>query len=83
MILTVTNQDKVQFMIYSLNMNLQILVEFMEQRIKGIQKKIYLILDTLRAHHSKVIEKWLAKEEMKDKIAVFHLPAYSQEKKSG
>jgi len=27
-----------------------------------------------------VVKEWLAKKENKDKIAVFHLPAYSPEK---
>jgi len=80
MISTVTNQGKVQFMIYSSNMNSQKLIEFMEQMIKGSGKKIYLILDNLRVHHSKVVKEWLAKDDVKDKIAVFHLPAYSPEK---
>jgi len=80
MISTVTNQGKVQFMIYSSNMNAQKLIEFMQQLIKGSQKKIYLILDNLRVHHSKIVKEWLALEDIKEKIAVFHLPAYSPEK---
>lgn len=80
MISTVTNQGKVQFMIYSTNMNSQKLIEFMEQLIKGSEKKIYLILDNLRVHHSKIVKEWLEKEEVKDKIAIFYLPAYSPEK---
>jgi len=80
MISNVTNQGKVQFMIYSSNRNAQKLIEFMEQLIKGSEKKIYLILDNLRVHHSKVVKEWLVKEEIKDKIAIFHLPAYSPEK---
>jgi len=51
MISTVTNQGKVQFMIYSTNMNSQKLIELMEQLIKGSEKKIFLILDNLRVHH--------------------------------
>jgi transposase len=80
MISTVTNQGKVRFMIYSTNMNAQKLIEFMEQLIKGSEKKIYLILDNLRVHHSKLVKEWLAKEEIRDEIAVFHLPSYSPEK---
>lgn len=80
MISTVTNQGKVQFMIYSTNMNSQKLIEFMEQLIKGSEKKIYLILDNLRVHHSKIVKEWLEKEQVKNKIAVFFLPAYSPEK---
>jgi transposase len=80
MISTVTNQGKVQFMIYSTNMNSQKLIEFMEQLIKGSEKKIYLILDNLRVHHSKIVKEWLEKEEVKNKITVYYLPAYSPEK---
>jgi transposase len=80
MISTVTNQGKVQFMIYKENMNSQKLIEFLEQLIKSSSKKIYLILDNLRVHHSKIVKEWLEKEENKPKIAIFYLPAYSPEK---
>ena len=80
MISTVTNQGKVQFMVYSTNMNAQKLIEFMAQLIERGEKKIYLILDNLRVHHSKLVKEWLAKEEIRDKIAVFHLPSYSPER---
>lgn len=78
MISTVTNQGKVQFMVYSDNMNSDRLIEFMKQLIKSSEKKIYLILDNLRVHHSKLIKEWI--EEHKDKIALFFLPSYSPEK---
>jgi transposase len=80
MVLVVTNQGKVQFMIYSSTMNAQKLTEFMEQLLKGSEKKVYLILDNLRVHHRKVVIEWLVKEEIKNKIAIFHLPASSPEK---
>lgn len=80
MISTVTNQGKVQFMIYKENITSQKLIEFMELLIKDSPKKIYLILDNLRVHHSKIVKEWLGKEVNKDKIAVFYLPAYSPEK---
>lgn len=78
MISSVTNQGKLQFMIYSDNMNADRLKLFMEQLIKSSDKKIYLILDNLKVHHSKIVKEWL--EENKDKIAVFYLPSYSPEK---
>ena len=40
------------------------------------------MLDNLRVHHSKLDKEWLAKEEIRDKIAVFHLPSYSPPKES-
>ena len=78
MISTVTNQGKVEFMIYSGSMNTDRLIEFMKQLIKGKSKKTYLILDNLRVHHSKLVKKWEA--ENSSKIIIFHLPAYSPEK---
>lgn len=78
MISTVTNQGKVEFMIYSGSMNTDRLIEFMKQLIKGKSKKTYLILDNLKVHHSKLVKKW--EVENSSKIVIFHLPAYSPEK---
>jgi len=80
MISTVTNQGKVQFMIYSDTMNADKLIEFMKQLIKGSERKIYLILDNLRVHHSKVVKEWLNQVEIQEKIEVFYLPSYSPER---
>lgn len=78
MISTVTNQGKVQFMLYTDRMNADKLIEFMQQLIKSSDKKIYLILDNLRVHHSKKVKQWV--EENKDNIALYYLPSYSPEK---
>jgi transposase len=78
MISTVTNRGKVEFMVYSGTMNAQRLIVFMEQLIKDRQRKVYLILDNLRVHHSKVTKQWV--EQNKDKIELFYLPSYSPEK---
>jgi transposase len=78
MISTVTNKGKVQFMIYSENMNSDKFIEFLNQLIKNNEQKIYLILDNLRVHHSYIVKDWIV--ENKDKIELFFLPAYSPEK---
>jgi transposase len=78
MVSAITNQGKVQFMIYSENMNAERFIEFMQQLIKSSSRKVYLILDNLRVHHSKIVKAW--EEENKDKIALFFLPSYSPEK---
>ena len=77
MISTVTNQGKVRFMIYRDNMNAQRLIKFLKQLIKGADRKLFLILDNLRVHHSKLVKEWLQKHA--DQIEVFYLPAYSPE----
>jgi diphthamide synthase subunit DPH2 len=78
MISTVTNKGKVEFMIYSGSMNTDRFIEFMKQLIKGKKRKIFLILDNLRVHHSKVVKQWV--EQNIESIELFYLPSYSPEK---
>ena len=78
MISSVTNQGLVEFMIYSGSMNADRLIEFMNQLTKNKPKKVFLILDNLRVHHSKIVKAWV--EKNKAKIEIFHLPSYSPEK---
>ena len=40
-------------------------------------KKVFLILDNLRVHHSKKVKAWLDKH--KEEIEVFYLPPYAPE----
>lgn len=77
MVSAITNQGKVHFMIYSQNMNADRLIEFMQQLIKSSSRKVYLILDNLRVHHSKLVKQWAQKNT--EKIALFYLPSYSPE----
>jgi hypothetical protein len=57
----------------------KVIIRFMSHLIKDSPRKVFLILDNLRVHHSKVVQKWL-EEKMKE-IRVFYLPAYSPEVK--
>jgi transposase len=77
MISTVTNQGKARWMIIEDAFNSDKLIEFLEALTKDADKKVFLILDNLRVHHSKPVKKWLG--ENKDKIEVFYLPSYSPE----
>jgi transposase len=77
MIATVTNQGKTRWMIIDEAFNSDKLIEFLEALIKDAVKKVFLILDNLRVHHSKPVKKWVG--EHKDKIELFYLPSYSPE----
>ena len=77
LISTVTNQGKVRFMVFDGKMNSQTLITFMKRLIKNYDRKIYLILDNLRVHHSYLVKDWL--EEHGEQIEVFFLPSYSPE----
>jgi len=77
LISSITNQGKVRFMIYNKTMNAQVFIKFCRRLIKDSDKKIYLILDNLRVHHSHVVKDWV--QEHKDEIDLFFLPSYSPE----
>lgn len=77
MISSITNRGKVRFMLYRETMTAQVLIKFMSRLIKDADRKVFLILDNLRVHHSKTVKAWL--EDNKDQIEVFYLPSYSPE----
>jgi transposase len=77
MISTVTNQGKARWMIVEESFNSDKLIEFLEALIQESNRKVFLILDNLRVHHSKPVKAWLA--DRKAQIEVFYLPSYSPE----
>jgi len=74
---TVTNKGQMRWKVFSGALNAKVLIGFMKRLVHGREKRVFLILDNLRVHHSKAVKKWL--QENEDKIAVFYLPSYSPE----
>ena len=77
LISSITNQGKVRFMLYRNNMNARTLIKFLNRLVKDVDQKVFLILDNLRVHHSKIIKQWL--QEHEEQIELFFLPSYSPE----
>ena len=77
MISAISNQGHVKFMFSNDSIDADRLINFMDRLIKDADRKIYLILDNLRAHHSKKTMTWV--EAHADKLKLFHLPPYSPE----
>jgi transposase len=77
MISTVTNRGKCRWMMIDGAFNSDRLIEFMELLVTDAGRKVFLVLDNLRVHHSKPVKKWLA--DHSDEIEVFFLPSYSPE----
>ena len=75
MIATVTNQGKARWMIIDEAFDADKLIEFLQPLIKDAAKKVFLILDNLRVHHSRLVKAWVA--ERHDQIELFYLPSYS------
>ncbi len=74
---TVTNRGQMRWKVFAGALNAKILIRFLERLTRQQQKKIFLILDNLRVHHSKLVRAWL--QANADKIEVFYLPSYSPE----
>jgi diphthamide synthase subunit DPH2 len=63
MISSITNRGKVRFMPYRETMTSQVLIKFMSRLIKDTERKVFLILDNLRVHHSKDVKSWLEENQ--------------------
>jgi transposase len=77
MISSITNQGKARYMLYEEKMNAELLITFLTQLIKDTDKKVYLILDNLKVHRSKMVREWV--DMRSDKIELYFLPPYSPE----
>jgi transposase len=77
MISTVTNKGEASWEIIDGNYGIDQLLSFLKALIKGKRRKLYVIMDNLRAHHSKRVKEWV--EDHAARIAVFYLPSYAPE----
>jgi len=74
----VRNRGSSRWMVYKGALNAALLIRFLERLVRSTKgRKVYLILDNLRVHHSKPVKAWL--EEHQAVIAVHHMPSYSPE----
>ncbi|MEJ5358591.1 MAG: IS630 family transposase, partial [Desulfobacterales bacterium] len=77
LISTVTNQGQMRLMVYRKAMNAAVMKKFLQRLVKDAGRKVFLIVDNLKVHHSKPVKEWLALH--KEQIEVFYLPAYCPE----
>jgi transposase len=75
MVSAITNKGRVHWMIVDGTVDNEKFIEFLKGLIKYSRVKIFLILDNLRVHHSKMVTGWV--EKNKERIELFFLPAYS------
>ncbi len=77
MISSIANNGSFRFMTFKNNFNSSIFLNFLRRLIHRQKKKIFLVLDNHKVHHSKKACVWL--EKHKKKIEVFFLPPYAPE----
>jgi transposase len=73
----VTNQGKLRWMVADGAVNAPTFIRFLQRLIRAARRKVFLILDRLRAHRARLTRDWLA--EHRSEIEVFYLPPYSPE----
>lgn len=77
MLSAISKRGKLRFVLYKDNMNADKLIDFMRRLVKDTEKKVFLVLDNLRVHHSKKVMNWLSKHNAE--IEIFYLPPYAPE----
>ena len=77
MVSVVSNKGEVRFKIYTSKMTQQLFIDFLKQVLKTFDKKAFVIVDNLKVHHGKLVEKWV--DENKGRVELFFIPSYSPE----
>jgi transposase len=77
MVSAIDNQGQMRWMVYKGAMNIDLFLKFLKRLVRDAPRKVFLIVDNLKAHHSKRVAGWL--QENKQKIELFFLPAYNPE----
>lgn len=77
MLSAVSAKGKMRFLLHKESINSDKLIDFMRRLIHDSDKKVFLVLDNLKAHHSKKVSEWI--EKHKDEIEIFFLPPYAPE----
>jgi len=75
MVSAITNKGKVSWMIVEGTVNTDKFIEFLKRLVRSAPRKVYLILDNLRVHHSNPVQEWAKSKS--EKIRIFYLPPYS------
>lgn len=77
MVSALSHGGLLRFMTYRGYMDGGLFLVFLRRLLRGATRKIYLVVDRLKAHDSEKVRRWLT--EHKDRIEVVPLPTYSPE----
>jgi transposase len=73
----VANKGELRWMVVDGAVKAPDLIRFLRRLVRDARRKVFLILDRLKAHRARLTRDWLA--EHRSEIEVFYLPAYSPE----
>jgi transposase len=75
MVSAIDNSGRLYFKMFDGKFDAAVFIDFMGRLIRQSRCKVFLIVDNLRVHRSKEVEKWLAGRSRQ--IRIFFLPKYS------
>jgi hypothetical protein len=74
---TISNEGEVHFLTSKETMTAALFLTFLERWLSETSRKVFLIVDRLKAHEAKAVKDWTA--EHRDWIELFLLPRYAPE----
>lgn len=77
MISAISNAGALRFMTYKGAMDAALFLVFLTRLLQTTTRKVFLIVDHLRAHEAAAVDNWL--EARRERIAVFYLPRRAPE----
>jgi transposase len=75
MVSAITNKGKVFWKLHDGSIDAIKFLDFVKRLVKSSNKKVFLIVDNARTHHSKIVTEWVSKN--KGKVTLFYIPPYS------
>jgi transposase len=73
----VANKGELRWMVVDGAVKAHDLIRFLRRLVRDARRKVFLVLDRLRAHRARMTQDWLAAH--RSEIEAHHLPAYSPE----
>jgi transposase len=78
LISAISNEGSVHFMTYRPTMTAALFLTFLERLLGETRRKIFLIVDRLKAHEAEEVQRWLAGH--RERIELHFLPRYAPER---
>jgi transposase len=75
MVSAITNKGKVYWKLHEGSINAEKFKDFVQRLIQGKKRKVFLVLDNAKTHHSKLLTEWTEKNTRR--IELCYLPLYS------
>ncbi len=74
----ISNEGQVRFLTYTQSMDAALFLVFLERLLRSATRKVFLIVDRLRAHMTPEVQAWVAAR--RDRLEILYLPSHAPER---